>query len=328
MNKNSIIVVTEPEYRKGEPVFSATTKNIKCIPSPEEEHLLADSVLSEGAKHVIVGAKKYVGPLYDALPKGGVIARYGVGHDGIDKKKITEHSLYLANTPNVLNHSVAEITIALIMMSARHMLDLADSMKKGRWQPLVGSELKNKTLTIIGCGAIGNQVARIASLGLQMRVIGNHLRKIDIENLKQEYGFDRIIRDFKEAVNEADFVSIHLPLNESTNLFINTDRLKLIPNSAWLINTSRGAIIDEIALFHALKSRKIAGAALDVFINEPYEPVDEKYDLRLLHNVILIPHIGSTTNEANRRMAERCLKNIEFAQKGDYAKMDLVAGPK
>jgi phosphoglycerate dehydrogenase-like enzyme len=328
MNKNTIIVVTEPEYRKGELVFSAVTNGMKFIPSPEEEHLLADSLLSNDAKYVIVGAKRYVGPLYEALPKGGLIARFGVGHDGIDKKKIMKQSLYLANTPNVLDDSVAELTISLIMSSARHLTDMTQSIKNGRWQPQNGSELKDKTLAIIGCGPIGNRVAQIASFGLQMKVSGNDIRESDFEWMRQTYGFESIFRDFDKTVARADFVSIHLPLKESTNQFINTDRLKRLPKSSWLINTSRGAIIDETALFIALQSGDIAGAALDVFVNEPYEPVDEKCDLRLLNNVIFTPHIGSATKEANHRMAERCLRNIEFVQKGKYEKMDLVAGPK
>ena len=129
------------------------------------------------------------------------------------------------------------------------------------------------------------------------------------------------------AVGEADFVTLHIPLVGSTKCFINSERLNMIPHGAWLINTSRGAIVDEKALFLALRSGTIAGAALDVFINEPYQPVDKKHDLKLLNNVILTPHIGSTTSEASRRMAKRCLSNIEFAERGEYGKMDIVACP-
>jgi phosphoglycerate dehydrogenase-like enzyme len=325
--KKIIIVVTEREYNKAKSVFSSANNGIKCIPVPEDEHLLAEKILSLDARHVIVGAKKFAGPLYEALPEGGLIARFGVGHDGIDKQKLIEHSLYLTNTPYVLEDSVAELTIALIMMSARHLADITQSIKNGQWQPQNGSELKDKTLAIIGCGSIGNRVAQIASFGLQMKVIGNDTRELDVEWMKQTYGYEFIDRDFTRAVIGADFISLHIPLRESTSMFINAQKLKLLSKSAWLINTSRGAIVDEMALFKALQSGSIAGAALDVFMNEPYEPVDQKYDLRLLNNIIFSPHIGSSTNEANRRMAERCLRNIKFALKGEYEKMDLVAGP-
>jgi phosphoglycerate dehydrogenase-like enzyme len=321
------IVVTETEYRKGESVFSSAKNEMKFIPVPDEENLLAERIMSLQAKHAIVGTNKYVGPLYDALPKGGVIARFGIAHDGIDKEKVREASLYCTNTPDVLTDSVAELTLALIMASTRHIVDMTESMKNGQWRPLMGTELTNKTLAVIGCGAIGSRVAQIASLGLQMKVIGHDIRELDIDRMKRDYGFSSIFDEFNPAVSEADFVTLHMPLIESTKYFINSKRLKMIPHRAWLINTSRGAIVDEVDLFLALQSGVIAGAALDVFIKEPYQPVDEQYDLRLLNNMVFTPHIGSTTNEASRRMAERCLSNIEFAESGEYEKMDLVARP-
>ena len=321
------IVVTESEYRKGESVFSSANNDMKCFPIPDEESLLAARIISLQAKHAIVGTSNYVGPLYDALPKGGVIARFGIAHDGIDKEKVKKASLYCTNTPDILNHSVAELTLALITVSARHIVDMTESMKNGQWQPLMGIELKGKTLAVIGCGSIGSQVARIASFGFQMKVIGHDIRELDVDGMKREYGFSTIVKDFDRAVSEADFVTLHIPLLESTKYFINPERLKMIPQRAWLINTSRGAIVDETALFIALKSGSIAGAALDVFIKEPYQPVDTKHDLRLLNNVIFTPHIGSTTSEASRRSAEKCLQNIRFAENGEYEKMDIVAGP-
>lgn len=322
------IVVTEPEYRKGKSVFSSTVNDIKCIPVPEEESLLAEKILSLKAKHVIVGTNKYLGSLYDALPEGGVIARFGVAHDGIDKVKVSKASLYCTNTPGVLTHSVAELTLALLLNCARTMYDMMESMKNGQWQPLIGTELTSKTLAVIGCGNIGSRVAQIASFGFQMKVIGFDIRELAVDAVKRDYGFSSIVGDFSEAVSEADFVTLHMPLTESTEKFIDSERLNMMQKRAWLINTSRGAIIDEVALFKGLQSGIIAGAALDVFINEPYQPVDKNHDLRLFNNVIFTPHIGSTTNEASRRMAKRCLDNIEFAERGEYEKMDLVAGPK
>jgi phosphoglycerate dehydrogenase-like enzyme len=327
MSKNLNIVVTESEYKKGQVVFSSSKNGINCIPVPDEECLLADKIVSHQAKHAIVGTNKYVGPLYEALPKDGVIARFGIGHDGIDKEKVKEASLYCTNTPNVLNHSVAELTLALMIISARHLADISKSTKNGQWQSLPGAELMDKTLAVIGCGAIGNRIAQIASFGMQMKVIGNDVRELDVDRMKREYGFSSIVREFDKAVSEADFITLHIPLMESTKYFINSKKLETIPQGAWLINTSRGEIVDEIALFVALHSGIIAGAALDVFINEPYQPVDEKHDLRLLNNVVFTPHIGSMTSEASRRIAERCLCNIEFAERGEYGKMDIVACP-
>jgi phosphoglycerate dehydrogenase-like enzyme len=321
------IAVTESEYRKGESVFSSTNNNMKCIPVPDDEGLLVESITSLQVKHVIVGTNKYIGPLYDALPRGSVIARFGIGHDGINKAKVRSANLFCTNTPGVISQSVAELTVALMLASARHIVDVVRWTKTGQWQPLMGTELRDKTLAVIGCGDIGSRVAQMASFGFKMKVIGHDIRELNVNFMKRKYGYSSIVENFSMAVSNADFVTIHIPLMESTKKFINSERLKKIPRSSWLINTSRGAIVDETALFLALKSGIIAGAALDVFVKEPYQPVDKKHDLRLLDNVILSPHIGTTTQDASCRIAKRCLSNIEFAEKGEYEKMDIIAHP-
>ena len=134
----------------------------------------------------------------------------------------------------------------------------------------------------------------------------------------------RVTNDFAEAVRDADFVSLHIPSKPSTHKFINRERLSYLPKQAWLINTSRGAVVDEAALFDVLSEGRIAGAALDVFTREPYVPQEGSGDLRSLPNVILTPHIGSATAEANRRMAERALQNVRWAVAGQRDRMDLV----
>ncbi len=320
---NVRVVVTETEYKKAESVFSSV-EGIECIPTPSEEEALARNITLTGAKHAIVGTEKYTGSLYEALPPGGVIARFGVGHDGIDKAKVKKAHLYCTNTPGVLDHSVAELTIAFILESARKIVNIVSATKNGKWFPLMGSELNNKTLAVIGCGSIGKRVAQIAAFGFQMKVIGCDIREMEVDFLKTVYGFQKIVKEFKEAVADADFVTLHIPGNQSTKHFINGDTLKMIPSKAWLINTARGIVVDEMALFHALKSGTIAGAALDVFEKEPYQPVDSACDLRTLDNVLMSPHISSTTNEASLRMAKRCLQNIKFAEAHEYEKMDIV----
>ena len=125
-------------------------------------------------------------------------------------------------------------------------------------------------------------------------------------------------------MSDVDFMSVHITGNKDNRHFINDQTLKLLPKKAWLINTSRGSVLDESALFEAIKSGSIAGAALDVFENEPYKPVTENSDLRTFPNVIMTSHVGSSTQEANFRMAEACLKNIKLAISGEYQKMDLI----
>ena len=136
--------------------------------------------------------------------------------------------------------------------------------------------------------------------------------------------FERVTNDFAAAVGDADFVSLHMPARPDTVRFINRERLALMNHRTWLINTARGAVVDEPALFEALADGRIAGAALDVFAREPYVPAESSGDFRSLPNVILTPHVGSNTIESNRRMAERALQNVQFAVSGELDRMDVL----
>jgi phosphoglycerate dehydrogenase-like enzyme len=130
--------------------------------------------------------------------------------------------------------------------------------------------------------------------------------------------------DFAAAVRAADFVSLHMPASAENRRFLNRERLAAIPSGAWLVNTARGAVVDEAALYDALAGGQLAGAALDVFEREPYEPVEPSRDLRTLPNVILTPHCGSNTTEANRAMAARAVTNVELGERGEFGRMDLL----
>jgi phosphoglycerate dehydrogenase-like enzyme len=319
------VAVTEQEFDKARHVFAAAGEmGITCIRAPGEEEPLAAAVRTHGAAHVIVGVRPYVGPLYDALPSGGVIARYGVGHDGIDKERATQRGLYCVNTPGVLDDSVAEFTLALLLAAARHAERDAAALRGGLWKPSLGLELRGRTLAVIGCGAIGCRVAAKASFGFSMDVVGCETARIDTERLRVRHGFTQIYGDFARAVEGADFVSLHIPSTPRTRHFINRERLALLPQRASLINTARGALVDEAALFDALSAETLAGAALDVFEHEPYQPVTQEKDLRTLENVIMTPHIGSSTREACERMAMRALENLELAEAGRHREMDLL----
>ena len=321
MSPPSVVVVTEPEYRRGEPVFAAST-NPACIAAPPAEDDLVEAIRRTGARHAVVGSVPYQGRLYQALSKGSVLARYGVGHDSIDKVKATEAGLLCTNTPDVLHQSVAELTMLMIAAGARHFVHVATELRDGRWSPRQGIELQGKILAIVGCGEIGRTVARIADAGYSMRVIG-YRRRSAAGTLAAEH-FMSMTSDFGSAVGDADFVSLHIPGSPENAHFINRDRLAMMPQRAWLINTARGVVVDEVALFETLSEGRIAGAVLDVFEQEPYVPREASRDLRSLPNVILIPHIGSNTAEANGRMAARALRNITLAEAGDVARMDLI----
>ena len=315
------VLVTEPEYRKAEACFSSAS-GLACLSAPEAEADLASAVREARALHVIVGPRAYSGALYEALQAGGVIARFGVGHDGIDKVRATEAGLLCTNTPGVLNQSVAEHTILLVAAAARRLVSTSASLARHVWDPAMGEELHEKTLAIIGCGSIGRSVARIASSGYGMHVVG--CTRPNVPPPMAVEPFRVVVNDFAMAVRTADFVSLHLSASSDNVHFVNRERLAYLSDCAWLINTARGSVVDEAALFEALIERRLAGAALDVFVREPYTPVEGSGDLRSLANVILTPHVGSNTVEANRRMAERALQNIMLAEARAFAQMDLL----
>ena len=325
MKPRATVAVTQPEYEKGRAEFDrAEDEGIICIPAPRDEEGLTATIRCQNARHVVCGVERYVGALYETLPRGGVIARFGVGFDNIDLEKAKERGLLCTNTPGVLDESVAEHTIALMLSAARNLIIHDESTRSGLWLPKTGVELHGKRLAVIGAGSIGSRVARIAAFGFGMTVIGSEIREIDWEEKRRQYGFQKLVKDFGEAVEDADFLSLHIPSNTSTRHFINRERLNMMTKRSWLINTSRGEIVDEEALFDLLKEHGIAGAALDVFEKEPYVPVDPARDLRTLSNIIMTPHVASNTAEANQRMARRALQNIMLAERGEFDKMDLL----
>jgi phosphoglycerate dehydrogenase-like enzyme len=245
-----------------------------------------------------------------------VLARFGVGFDGLDLARATAAGLYCTNTPGVLDRSVAEHTLALALAAARNVC--------GREDRVVGTELAGLKLAVIGCGAIGCRVAEIAARGFGMRVTGCEVRDVDAAAMKREHGFESVVEAFASAVAGADFVSLHLPLTEATRGFINARRLGTLQPEAWLINTARGGLVDEPALHAALSAGRLAGAALDVTVHEPYEPAAPGADLRALPNAIMTPHVGSSTVQACRRMAGRALENVLLARSGKHSQMNLL----
>jgi len=259
---------------------------------------------------VIVGVMPYLGPLYEALAavaggRGALIARFGVGHDSIDKRQAAARGITVTNTPGVLDQSVAEHALWVMGSLARPVAGGDAALRGGQFQGLAGIELAGRTLAVIGCGPIGRRVARIGQQGLGMYVLG-------VDRVPVEVGFatglDAYTNDADRAFAEADVVSLHLPATAETRHFVDRRRLELMKPSALLVNTARGSLVDERALFDALAGDTIAGAALDVYETEPYVPAAPAKDLRRLPNTLLTPHVGSNTREANRRMAEASLR--------------------
>jgi phosphoglycerate dehydrogenase-like enzyme len=316
------VVVTEAEFQRAERTYLAETR-VRVVTAPAAEGPLAAAIRLAGARHAIVGGKPYASELYAALPRGGVLARFGVGHDGIDKAAATAAGILCTNTPAVLDQSVAEFTVLLIAAAARPIARMDADLRSGTWAPREGIELSGKTLVVAGCGRIGRAVARIASRGFGMRVVGL-ARTAAAVAPAGDADFAEITIDQRAALAQADILTLHMPSTPENRRFINAERLAYLPPRAWLINTARGAVVDEVALYHALAAGRLAGAALDVFDREPYQPADPSCDLRTLPNVVLVPHVGSHTAEANHRMASRALQNVLLGEARDFAAMDLL----
>jgi len=318
------IPVTQVEYEKGKSVFEAATREgLDCVCVPPDEPSLASAVKKHKARAAIIGVDPYRNALYDALPKGGIIARFGVGVDGVDRKRATARGILVANTPGALSDTVAEYAVWLMGSLARHVAKAHEGMRRHRWQASVGVELQGKKLAVLGCGEIGRRVARIASEGLRMNVVGYDVADIPADVLR-EWGFSSFTKDLAGALAGARFVSLHIPSLPETRHFLNARTVALIPRDAFLVNTARGAIIDEVALYDALASGALAGAALDVFENEPYVPVRPEKDLRTIENVLLTCHMASGSEEACIRMAERSLANVRAALERRYGDCAVV----
>ena len=335
MASEPLVLVTHGEYDKGKATFeAAASQGLRCVACPSAEAELAASVQSQNANAVIVGVVRYGDALYEALPKRGVIARFGVGHDGIDKDKATARGILVTNTPGVLNTAVAEHALWLIGGVAKRLSSLDKAMKAGLWEPVTGTELAGKTLAVVGLGGVGREVAKIAGLGFGMNVVACDLAPKDMlpttlgladwAEVAHTIGLSDYTTDVAQALAQADVVSVHIALTPETADFFDAEMFARIKPGAIFVNTSRGGVVDEAALFAALKEGRLAGAGLDVFGAEPYKPAVEGQDLRKLPNVVLTPHVASNTHEANARMARAALQNVADGLAGRYDALSLV----
>lgn len=274
-------ILTKPELRKA----SKDAEIIIC--------LLTDKIDEE----IIEGCEKLK-----------LIANYAVGFDNIDTEFAKSKGVLVTNTPNIMTQAVAEHTIALMLACARRIVEGDAYVREGKykyWMPdlLIGPEVAGKTLGIVGAGRIGLALAEMAYHGFGMKIIYNDMNRCEeIErNLQGEY------YSLNHLLEQADFVSLNVPLLPETKHMIGRKQFNLMKKSAIIINTARGPVIDEVALADALEKKKIFAAGIDVFEFEP-KPVKQ---LLRLDNIILTPHIASATEEARRGMAECVVANVK-----------------
>jgi len=244
----------------------------------------------------------------DAAASCGIrgFANLAVGYDNIDVKYAAEKGILVTNTPGVLTQTTAELAWALLFAAARRTTEADRFCRAGKftsWKPLLflGMDVSGKTLGIIGAGRIGTAVA-LMSKGFQMKVLYTDVKKNEI--LEKELNAEKVSLD--ELLTRSDFISIHTPLTPETRRMIGEQEFSLMKRDAILINTSRGAVLDEEALSHALKNGTIRAAGLDVYEKEPAIHPDFLH----LENVVLLPHIGSASLETRGKMSLMAAENI------------------
>ena len=243
-----------------------------------------------------------------SAPRVKIIARVGVGLDNIDVEESKARNIHVINSPEAAANAVSELVIGLILSLARSIPFADAETKKGNWikKDLTGMELRGKYLGIIGVGNIGRNIGRIGR-ALRMNIIGYDIIPIDKDFVK-EVGL--IVTDLNTLLESSDFITCHVPLTAETKKIFNREKLLKMKSTAFLVNTSRGEVIDEGALYDALSDGRIAGAALDVFETEP--PTNRM--LLQLPNVVCTPHIGAQTKEAQELaaivIAEKIVQNL------------------
>jgi glyoxylate reductase len=268
---------------------------------------------SESAVIVTYLSDKINRDIIDCAKNLRLIANYGAGFNNIDVAHAANKDIWVSNTPGVLHETTADLTWAMILGAARRVVPAERFTRENKfkgWQAkmYLGGDVYGKTLGIIGCGEIGSAVARRAS-GFNMRVLYCNRNRLSEE---KEQALNAVYTPLKELLRQSDFVSVHAPLTEQTQYMIGKEQFSMMKPTAYFIHTARGKIVDDKALVEALKEEKIAGAALDVYENEPAltEGMTE------LGNLMLLPHIGSASHETRDKMADLVADNVLDALAG------------
>ncbi|HRX86573.1 MAG TPA: D-glycerate dehydrogenase, partial [Phycisphaerae bacterium] len=277
--------------------------------TPQE---LAAQVRGVDAVLCFVGEPIDATVLEAAAPTCRVVANYGVGTDNIDIPTATRLGIQVTNTPNVLTDATADLAFTLLLAVARDLAGAARLAASGTWtgvapMQLFGHDVAGRTLGIVGAGRIGAAVAR-RGMGFDMPVVYTSRKG---QAALDKAGATRL--SLAELLSRADFVSLHVALTPETRGLIGADELARMKRSAYLINTSRGQVVDEAALIRALRDGSIAGAGLDVFAREPHIPPE----LLAMPNVVCLPHVGSATHETRSRMAVVAARNVIACLRGE-----------
>ncbi|HLZ95481.1 MAG TPA: D-glycerate dehydrogenase [Candidatus Dormibacteraeota bacterium] len=268
---------------------------------------------AEGCVGIVSHLKDPIGPVVLSTPGLRCVSNVAVGYDNIDVATATANKVYVTNTPGVLDDATSDFAFALLMAVARRIVQADAFTRQGNYHGweidmMLGADVHDATLGVVGIGRIGRGVARRAK-GFNMRVLYSDVNPLPRE-VEQQLGATHV--DLPRLLAESDFISIHVPLTKETQHLFSTAQFAQMKPTAILVNTSRGPVVDEAALVEALKSHRIAGAGLDVYEREPaIHP-----GLVALHNVVLAPHIASATTRTRSEMSAMAARNMATAVRG------------
>lgn len=312
------ILVSDPVAEAGIEVLRQAGEVDVRTGLPREELV---RIIGEYDALVVRSETKVTAEVIEAARRLRIIGRAGVGVDNIDVAAATQRGIIVVNSPEGNTIAAAEHTIALMMAMARNIPQADRSLRAGEWKrsKFVGTEVYRKTLGIIGLGKIGREVARRAK-GLGMNVVAYD--PFTPTEVAERIGVK--LTDLNSLLAQSDFVTIHTPLNEQTRHLINAERIALMKDGARLINCARGGIVDEGALAEALRSGKLAGAAVDVFSKEPPPPDNP---LIALENCVVTPHLGASTEEAQVNVAVDVAEQIVSVLRGGPARSAVNLPP-
>ncbi len=293
--KNEILIVDECALDEEAISLMKSITGVQQGTARNEEELVAalqEIIDKDSIKIMIADAVSITAKVMDMTPNLRGILVHGVGVNHIDVAAATERKIFVINQPGANARSVAELTIALLLAVTKKISKADFDTKKGNWRPLnfIGLELFEKKLGIFGLGNIGRIVAEIAN-GFGMKVLYHDV--IRFENLEKELAVQYVNKE--TLLRESDFITLHVPLIPATKHYIGAKELEMMKETAYLVNAARGAVIDEKALIRVLQEKKIAGAAMDVFVDEP---VDPENPLLRMKNVVVTPHIAFLTDQA------------------------------
>lgn len=306
MNNESRIAVCSRSFSKNILLRGELKKRYKHVKFNDEgKNLAGEGLINflKGSDKAITALERIDRELLAELPELRVIGKYGVGLDMIDFQAMRDFKVKLGWTGGVNRRSVAELVLSYFLSLLRLTPQSHDDVLKGNWKQVVGRQLTGKTVGIIGCGYVGKDLIKLLE-PFECRILVNDI--VNYQKFYKEYNVVTLSKE--ELISQSDIVTLHVPLDDSTRNMLDRKRLRLMKHDAIIVNAARGGLIDEYELKLMLKENKIAGAALDVFCNEP----PEDFELLKLPNIIVTPHIGGSAYEAILEMGMSAINGLDI----------------